>query len=397
MINRTLAGDFLRRWEEMCNMDNGKLWGINLHTPFAFIGGDRSVAANQADNEGLLSKHGDVYVGQFPADKAFSATALTFGGKRWGVAPWGMVDKMDGPPYGLMFHEAFHCIQPRLMGEMCSGAYSGHLDSTEASILILLEISALMHFLRSNDKPALIAALSARNKRERDFGRVVNEVLEGTAVFTEIKLGYAPEEHLEELDKKVASAGKSPHLAHFAGYLLGGLHCFAIDAVDEDARRSIKADADLGAILTKALDKGIPNFDDVDFEPYGHSQIMEEQNQKAADHEEMLRQIREKFIEKPTLSIPFAGSGSINGQIIPVDGLGAVLRGNYEFFCEAGKIAVGGGDVLKSQEDLRKLSAACMVEDGNKITGKNWELTLAQGYAIVADGINFVVAKGENV
>jgi len=394
---------FFGDWKQMCDADNGVLWGFSLHTPLMFIDDDRNIVANQPDKDGLLHLQEDVYVGKFPADRPYSATATSFGGTHWGTIPWQMVSTIDkAEVLRLMFHEAFHCIQPPDF--FVKNVNNGHLNNLEARISILLEMSALLYALGCDGHKrmdAVKAALSARQKRVRDFGdlsdEAFREMVEGTAVYTEIRMGMPEEKHLDELAVYVNNARSTPMLSTYAGYCLGALYCFVLDKFDEDARREMGWDAKMAELLRNvAKISDIPTFEMFDYTPYGYNTIIEEEKQKAEENTRRINEIKEKFIHSSVLSIYSEGRASISGQMIAVEDLGMVMRGKVDYHGEAGNLVADGGDLLKVRQDLWRVSAQDMVAEGNKLIGNDWVMNFVEDFELSPDGeggTNWILRK----
>jgi len=293
-----------------------------------------------------------------------------------------------------------HCIQPKYFGEFDKTANTGHLNDAEARLLLLLEINALMQVLQTEaaaKRDAVIAALCARYKRAADFGRLedeaYHEILEGMATYTEIAL-FCPNKQqlLDRLNEDLTMIASDPSSAIGAGYFVGALYCFAIDEFDADARRGLRSCSEMGAVLKAAAGiSTLPAFEQVDFEAYGLSAIIEAERIQAKEQAELIEALTEKFSKQPTLSLEGEGEGSIMGQKILIDGLGTVLRGVVEYIGEVGRAVVNGGDALKLRDGLWKLSAIDMSVEGNTVRGNNWELTLNEGYAVKPDDANFVI------
>src|SRR5450759_3338373 len=63
------ASQYFKSIEDICNRDNGKLWGKNLYGPIMFVERtSRRIVANQPDNEGLLKGKDGVYTGIYPKE-----------------------------------------------------------------------------------------------------------------------------------------------------------------------------------------------------------------------------------------------------------------------------------------------------------------------------------------
>ena|SRR5437588_6212757 len=63
-IDTTLAYQYFQEAQALCSRDSGKLWGVSLCGPMLFVDRKtRTVVANQADKEGILTKSGNVFAG----------------------------------------------------------------------------------------------------------------------------------------------------------------------------------------------------------------------------------------------------------------------------------------------------------------------------------------------
>lgn len=61
-FNADMAKKYFSAVEEICNSDNGKLWGENLFGPVMYVDGQsRTLYANFPDKEGLLRERDGVY------------------------------------------------------------------------------------------------------------------------------------------------------------------------------------------------------------------------------------------------------------------------------------------------------------------------------------------------
>ena len=61
------AKEYFAAVEEVCNKDNGQLWGENLYGPLIYVDGlSRTLYTNFPDNEGLLKEKEGAYSGILP-------------------------------------------------------------------------------------------------------------------------------------------------------------------------------------------------------------------------------------------------------------------------------------------------------------------------------------------
>ena len=392
----------------LCKKDNGAIWGINLCAPFVFIDREtRAAAANELDFEGIFTKHGRVCCGTFPKHLVVSASATEFGGKRWAMMPWDYVKKLDtlDGKYTLrtMAHEAFHCIQPKLFGEFAFHSDNTHMDETDARISFLLEISALKKALETTGDErmsAICVALSAREKRRQAYDKALSEnmheMLEGTAVYTEIRLNcLGRDEILAEADKYMETAKNQESIAQYFGYASGALYCLVLDEIGAEWKKDLASATDLGALLmgAVAVTKTSP-LDDFNLEPYGYQEIVEQVRQKEETYNAMLREFQDTFTQQPVLRVYDLGSTSISGKFYPIPGLGTVLKGNVEHFGDFGRIFVRNGVFLKNyDEGFCVILADDIKIENNRVIGINWEIELNDRFKVINAEHGFLLSK----
>ncbi len=83
-IDTTLASQYFQEAQTLCSRDNRKLWGVSLCAPMLFVDRKtRAVVANQADKEGILTRNGNVFIGNLPAKVNIANTSVEWAGVRW--------------------------------------------------------------------------------------------------------------------------------------------------------------------------------------------------------------------------------------------------------------------------------------------------------------------------
>src|SRR3954462_2766018 len=88
-IDRGRAKRYFQEAAWICWQDGGRLWGRSLCGPMIFFDpATRAVVANQGDEEGRLTKKGDVFVGQVPDEVNCANTAIEWAGIRWSMIFW---------------------------------------------------------------------------------------------------------------------------------------------------------------------------------------------------------------------------------------------------------------------------------------------------------------------
>src|SRR5205807_8042474 len=150
-IDTTLAYQYFQEAQALCSRDSGKLWGVSLCGPMLFVDRKtRTVVANQADKEGILTKSGNVFVGELPAKVNIANTAIDWAGVKWTMVIFPLPeDKIRRA--NLMAHEMWHRVHNDI-GFPSSGAANNHLDSRDGRMWLQLEWRALAAALMSRGK-----------------------------------------------------------------------------------------------------------------------------------------------------------------------------------------------------------------------------------------------------
>lgn len=98
---------------EICNADDGKLWGKNLWGPILMVDREtRFIIANQQDKDSILIEREGVFCGYFPDNKIISNSAINFSGTFWTIIANMPKDKFERNT--LFIHEMFHRLQPEI-------------------------------------------------------------------------------------------------------------------------------------------------------------------------------------------------------------------------------------------------------------------------------------------
>jgi len=394
------AAKYLSQWQDLCANDGGKLWGTSLHTPFVIVDEKtRDVAANQ-----------DGFGNKFPNELAIGTTAIKHRGQFWAMAGWSHVAgyESDADRLQMFVHEAFHALQPSLFGgEIDDMGDNSHLNEVSARVLFLVEMNALLAAVGSDGDSkerlkAAHAALAARAQRRAEYGgmgEAIAELMEGTADYTQFMIA-APDAYLAHLEKQNALLPRKETLARSFGYTSGAMYCYALDAFGIDWKHGLSWDSDLGMVLSDAIGTATepPCLDD-----YGYSHFLEEAKEQQADRDRRLQAIMDAFATRPLLRCSLESDRAGLNAFIQVAGLGEIRRGIVQYNGLFGEMIVNGGELEKAlhgegeYDFLEHKDGYCAVFaddiciNGNVINGSYWKLTLHKGYAVVADGKDYVI------
>ena len=406
--------------------DAGYLWGISLHGPVVIADAiTRYAIANMPDVEGeIFTRQGNFYVGRLPEGTQIGNTASHFGGRRWGMVTWGMIEaNADNTELivDVMLHELFHAKQPYIFeGWFGNTSRNIHMRELEARISIRLEINALLTALHSTGDERLAAihdALSIRAERRRlnvsaYFEENLYEIAEGTAVYTEAVLGRNNlADRIALIERYMAVTGDYNIIDMF-GYYSGALYALLLDEFDIEWRIGISWECDLGALLKDGIGfTEIIPFNEIDLERYGYAEIRLFEDAWVVEVERLSQEAWDA-LAGPLFLIDATGEfgqGEDNDvRVLFLHGLGVysynefdyddenifflvgghndertIFYGNFTYAAEFGELEVTGGFLMLWRAMWRHGIPAYNIEvDDNRITGTNWVLTLNEGFEL---------------
>ena len=438
------ASYLFERLEAILDADDGNLWGVNLHGPVVIADAiTRYAIANMPDVDGkIFTRQGNFYVGKIPEEALIGNTASFFGGRRWGMVTWGLIEadnEMD--IVYVMLHELFHAQQPVIFGDdIPSQGIQAHIRELDNRISIRLERNALFVALHATGEERMSAvhdALSIRAERRRlntyssflaeNFGfesdaahdEIRFELVEGTALYTEIVLGRNNlEDRLALLEKFIDMNGDDTVIQY--GYHTGALYGLLLDEFSINWREGINWHTDLAVILKKGINfETIIPFNEINLERYGYSEIRIFEEAFVAEVERLTNEAREAL----SGSLLFIDALGEFGQgadedvtVLFVQGLGVknsdefdydndevfllvdgrnyertVFYGDFSYSAEFGEVEFTSGFLMLWRAMWRHGIPADNIEvDGNRIIGSNWVLTLNEGFEMrEVDGGHF--------
>ena len=416
------AAAYLAELDAVWDADGGELWGIPLHVPFMIVDHiTRHAVANRPVS--TFTRVGNVYVGILPTFLNLTASFGSFDMQQWGLMTWDFIETMNHDLTDViqtMAHSAFHAIQSRVIsGTPAVGSRDrDHMLELNPRINVMLETNALLTALRTTGDERLAAikdALSIRAYRRMQIGSYSIiyenrfEMLEGTAVFTDLMLVYDNIYDMLAWVEDLANwyAGTTRLTNH--GYFTGALYCFLLEEVGADWKSGLAFDTDLAALLKEALNiHSLPSFDSINLELYGYSEVVATESAFVADFARIRQSAYRSFTTLPTLQLD--GEAELDALSNPDfffnsfflsinDVYRHVIHGNFINNGTWGRIQFTDGYThsvfaIGVQQGI-VISAVDMEIDGNRITAPTWELTLNDGFEIrpLADG-NYRVVRG---
>ncbi len=397
-IDPDKTAQYFKEIKEICDQDNGSLWGENLWAPILLIDNEsRFIVASEPDNEGLLEKRGSVYTGWFPKDKGVANSTTDFGGRHWMMVMHPLPED-DYSRNQLCIHELFHSLQQR-MNLSFGNPDNSHLDNMDARVLLKLEWTALGKAVMDETgkrKGYLRDALVFRNYRRALYpGKAKEEneleIQEGLAEYTGHKLCSKSDEEFAKYVLKVKDNiwNNQTYVRSFA-YSSGSLYGKILDRGKDGWRTSITPSGDLGAIMQESFGVVLPENLEKAYNKLKNRYNYEEIYRFEADREEKRQMIltgyRNRFTRDTILMLDVPNPKVMFDPrtLIPLDTLGTVYP-TIKIIADWGILQVNEGGCLF---DWRKaiVSGKAMKKENNRLTGDGWEIELAENWNLVPEG-----------
>jgi hypothetical protein len=386
------ATQYFQEAQAICSRDNGKLWGISLCGPMLLVDPHtRTVMANQADLEGLLTKNGDVQVGKLPANVNIANTATEWAGVKWTM----LLLPLPEDKYrraNLMAHELWHRIQNEI-GFPSSGTANNHLDSRAGRVWLQLEWRALAAALTSRgsrQRQAISDALLFRAFRRSMFPQAAAEeremeMHEGLAEYTGVKLSGNPNLN-EYMVQSLKEAAQSETFVRSFAYASGPVYGILLDQAESGWRRNLKKADDLGLLLQSKLriklSENIKQTSETRAKYYDGDKLQAAETERENNRQKLLAEYRARFVDGPVLAIPLQKmSMQFNpGNLVPLDSLGTVYP-DIRVVDVWGILTVTRGALMNSTYSKIFVPAPNSLNKP-RLEGDGWTLELKPGWTI---------------
>jgi hypothetical protein len=395
-IDAVVAAGYFKEVEQLSRSDGGRLWGVQLGGPVFFVDPvTQEVVANQADKEGKLVRHGDVWVGKLPDNLAPANSAVDWAGVRWTMVMWPLPE-MEHSRGRLLMHECFHRIQDRI-GLPGSNPNNGHLDDKEGRIWMRLEMRALAESLSRSGKERLEAiedALAFRARREAFCGIQTAaserelEMNEGLAEYTGLVLsGFGKPSWETRAAVRLEQEQANTTFARSFAYATGPAYGLLLDSFRVPWRKGLKPTTSLPSLLGSTVRAKPPSDVLARAARYGGSRVIAFEEEQANRRAQKVAAFRKAYVDGPTLTLPVASQFSFSFDPNGVDsfpGVGQVF-GSAKVSDEWGILQVQSGGVLMKRPESKftgvVLPAPANTE-GGKIAGEGWTLQLNAGWKL---------------
>ena len=389
-FNNQKAAYYFKSIEEICNKDNGKIWGKNLYGPLMFVDREsRKIFANMPDNQGLLKLKDGIYTGLYPTELIIGNTNRDFGGVMFAIMP-------------IPATEDEYRIKTRAITELFKrfentrGIFSEmgntrYLNQKNARFWLKLEWKALKSAISLTGEArtqALRDALIFRGARKELYKENESlenriEISEGLPNFMSVKLCTEnDEEYKAKLIEQIDMVYGFQSYSYAFGTLNGGLYSYFLNDKGFDFLSITNEDTDLGNIVREVYKIELPVIlRDVAGSialNYDIDGIYKEEELREAGIKARINEQLGTFTEKPVVYIDLYSPyfGFEPEDVNPLDTLGT-LYNTLRVSDNWGKLTVDqGGTLVSNNLKSIRITAKNIKETKTQITGDGWVLLL---------------------
>jgi len=401
------ASQYFKSIEDICNRDNGRLWGKNLYGPIMFVERtSRRIVANQPDNEGLLKGKDSVYTGVYPKELILNNAPVKFGGTLFAMAPL-PAEEDDYRIKNRAIHSLFHRFQ-ETAGINSAGFNTNNMDEKEARLWIKLEWKALRKALTSEGEERQLAirdALIFKGSNRELYQKHINdenrfESYEGLATFTYTLLcTNSPEEYKTRLFENLDRIYSMQSYARSYGFIHGALYASLLNEKGFDFHKIQTDNFDLGNAVKELYNIELPVIcRDVAGSlavNYDIDAINKEEEQRLSDIKERIHKQISTFTEKPVVFLELESPyfDFEPEDIHPLDTLGT-LYNSIRVSDNWGKLTVDKvGCLVSNNFKYLRITAKGLKADKNHISGEGWLLILNNDWELIHVDQNYFVRK----
>jgi hypothetical protein len=401
------ASKYFKSIEEICNRDNGKLWGINLYGPIMFVDRtSRKITSNSPDNEELLKEKDGIYTGLYPKELILSNAPVSYGGTLFSMTPL-PAEEDDYRIKTRAIHGLYHRYQ-ETKGIPPALFNVSNMDDKEARLWIKLEWKALRKAINSADEERQLAirdALIFRGSNRELYSKFATmenrfETYEGLATFTfTLFCASTSQEFKARLFENLDRLYRMPSYSRSYGSVHGALYASLLYDKGFDFKKIETDNFDLGNAVKEMYNIELPAIcRDVAGSlalSYDIDEINKEEVKRLTDIKESVHRLISTFTEKPVvfleLESPYFDFEPEN--VLPLDTLGT-LYSSMRVSDNWGKLTVDeGGCLVSNSFKYLRITAKGFKADKNHIYGEGWHLILNNNWELIPVEENYIVRK----
>lgn len=382
-----------RLMQAACEVDRDVTWGRSVCGPFVLTTwGGRAVLASERDSAGTFVPEGRWWRGTLGNGQFPSNSAIDLGGTRYSMVVLPLPSD-DAIAATLLLHEQFHRIQRDLALPM-TGPENSHLDEELPRTMLRLEWRALGRAVASSNATScrhIRDALAFRAARHAAApGSETSEALlerhEGLAEYTGHRLarGSFPGGVQRLAHYLTQAEGWRSYVRSFA-YATGAAYGELLDRADSTWRAQLNEGKSPAAMLAARV-RCADSVETVAARAarYDGSALQLTERQRADSLTRIRHDYTARLVTGPTLQPP---EGALRfsfdpNTVMPLPGHGNVYpTGSFSGVWGSLEVSAGGALVSADFQRVR-------VPVGGQ--GRDWKLTLAEGWQVSADGRNIV-------
>lgn len=401
------ALQYFKGIKEICDRDNGALWGKNLYGPIMFVDRtSRRMVANMPDKEGLLKGKDGVFTGIYPKELLVSNTPVSYGGTMFAMTPL-PAEEDDFRIKTQAVHSLFHRLQ-KLAATSSFGYNTNNMDEKEARLWIKLEWKALRKALTTEgeeQKLAIRDALIFRGANRELYQKYAKdenlfENYEGLATFTYTLLcTQSADEYKARIFENLDRVYLMQSYSRSYGFIHGALYASLLHAKEFDFSKIKTNEIDLGNSVRELYGIDLPVIcRDVAGSlavNYNIDEINTEENQRLSDLKESIHKQISIFTEKPVVFLELESPyfDFEPEDIHSLDTLGTLYT-SIRVSDNWGKLTVNkGGCLVSNNFKFLRITARDFRADHKHISGEDWVLILNNDYELVAVNQNYFIRK----
>jgi hypothetical protein len=401
------ALQYFKGIKEICDRDNGKLWGKNLYGPIMFIDRtSRRIVANMPDKEGLLKGKDGVFTGIYPKELLISNTPVIYGGTLFAMTPLPPEDD-DFKIKTAAVHSLFHRFQ-KITGTSSFGYNTNNMDEKQARLWIKLEWKALRKALTTEgdeQKLSIRDALIFRGANRELYQKYAKdenlfENYEGFATFTYTLLcTQSQDEYKARIFESLDRVYQMQSYSRSYGFIHGALYASLLKEKGFDFSKIKTNEIDLGKSVKELYNIELPAVcRDVAGSlavNYNIAEINSEEDKRLADLKESIYEQISIFTEKPVVFVELESPyfDFEPEDVHSLDTLGT-LYNSIRVSDNWGKLTViKGGCLLSNNFKFLRITAKGFKADHKHISGEDWVLILNNDYELVAVNQNYFIRK----